>query len=255
MSTYSIEKPKYILLKKTQTEGDVQEYLNLIQFEAGRSSCLTCHKTKRFKNEFDQNPYHIQSDHRIINALYEAGFPTYRKLDKFGRTCLHYKKDYESLEILAPLLQGLIFQTITYIDIDGNSVLHQIYDVKSLNLLLKHDANPLVLNNKGENCISFQDNQESKNFLNEFINKYYKESYEELQHKVDFYRHHRCHFYFFLRNGNYNNKSFTNKYGSYDDINTYEKYVDLLSCHVIKYSIDTSSAGESSSYTTKFKSY
>lgn len=197
-------KPKYLLLDPIKSDEDISVYVTLIKQEAKRSNCLTLNKTKKFMNKDKQNPYHIHSSYRIIQALYDAGFPLFTSKDMNGKTCLHFKKDYKSLALLVPL--SVKRDILKKLDNFGNTVLHQEYDCDSLDLLIKNGANPLTLNNDGEICTSYQTDPSSVTFLINYIANYIEQKHREYIAVSEANRNNNPTVYLKLRNKKYRGK-------------------------------------------------
>lgn len=89
-----------------------QKYIQLCKDinATGYSNCFYCifccyTNPRIILNDKNQSPYHVQSNHHVIKALYDECFPNFTQIDLYGRTVLHYPKDYKSLVLLIPLIK------------------------------------------------------------------------------------------------------------------------------------------------------
>lgn len=195
MSSFSIiNKPKYSLLIEAKTEDEINNLINLIKSENIRSKNYLFKDIKNFSNHLNQTPYHIQTNSLIIKELINNKYKNYKQLDYYNQTCLHpinnNIKDYHSYELLLPLLKRKDLHN--QLNNDGNTILFSSYSRDLIELILSYDVNPLILNNNGESCIDYQDNNESKqyliNYINNYINLKYGEYLRQLK-KSDIIRH------------------------------------------------------------------
>lgn len=231
------------IFKQPKNEDDMVKFNKLLKYisESAYPNCFywifCCYSNPRsIFNEYSQSPYHTQSSYQVIQALLDNNIPNYTCVDIYGKTCLHYPKDYKSYEVILSYFSWYFM--LNTLDNDGNSYFFQQIDVDIAKLLVKNNVNYLTINNKGETCFSVQENEDTKKYLMDIYTNYFIEKYEEFLLVEKINRHERYYnISLTLRNPNYNDNNNNNlpkhKYVKFDEIILKENFFYYLKLYKI----------------------
>lgn len=231
----------YDLLILSETEENTQRLINFIRSSPKLIQTSKCSNklSSNLFNQLKQTPLHIQSNYQLIHTLLQynsekKNLKLIKSKDIYGKTCLHYYKDINSLNLLLPYFKTL--NILNELDNDGNTILfHNLNTEDELNLLLHtYKINPLVLNNNDENCFQYQLNINIKNSIIYYINNYFTDKYNEYLLLKD--RLHSKRLYKIkikLRNNKYTKKINKLINYNYEDIIQQDTFYNILKYYTI----------------------